>query len=114
MKKKVVEFVPDKEHIVEGIAVKPLDMIVPLKVVNEGNIYEYGYVPDEKRFLIHLQSMKRTSDGYEIGVRPEPFFYLYDGIDENVYKTFDTASDKVKVFNDTIKKNYIFHREMCG
>lgn len=102
---------PDKEEIVEGLVAKAVDKIVPLVTINEANIYSCGYIPEDNRMILWFKSMRKSVEGFNLGIHPEPFDYVFDGIPQNVYDAFLNAKNKVKFYEENIRGNYLYHRE---
>lgn len=112
--KSVVNYNPDEEVALD-IKINPNKYIFPIMTINEdSNIDGIGYIKEENMLFVQYKVMKKSVEGFELGMRPEPFGYFYHDVHELVYANLLNAKNKVKFINDHIKNNYMFHREPIG
>lgn len=109
--KEVIYHDPTKEQYITNIMVKPVDKIVPLYTIAQGNMIYAGYIPEDNRMIVQFTAMRKSVEGFELGIYPEPFDYVYDGVEQKVWDNFLKAKNKINFFEDNIKGNYFYHRE---
>ena len=109
--KEVVYHDPTQECYITNVKVKPLDKIVPLYTIDQGNMIYAGYIPEDNRMIVQFTEMRKSVEGFELGIYPEPFDYVYDGVEQKVWDKFLKAKNKINFFENNIKGNYFYHRE---
>lgn len=110
-KNNVIEFDFNNETPIENLVAEPNNKIVPLIVLNVGNIYQIGYLPEFKKMVLHLKSNIKTDYGTTYDMCPEPFIYVFHDVPNDVYLSFLNNKFKIEFFNENIKGNYMYHRE---
>ena len=109
--KDIVDF-SNNEIKVIGNLVKSNEYIFPMKKIDENsNIAYIGFINQSNTLFIQFKHIKKSVEGIELGVRPEPFGYYYHNVSENLYKKLLESNSKVDFFNKNIKSNYEFHLE---
>ena len=110
-KNKVVEYNPDEETVT-GMHAELNKYIFPMITINEeSNVNRIGYIDEMERLFIQYKCMTKSIEGFELGVRPEPFGYFYHNVHKSLYNDLIKSKNKAKFINEYIKKNYMFHRE---
>jgi hypothetical protein len=113
-KNKVVEYTPEQETAL-NMYVKMNSFIFPIMTVNEdSNVDGIGYIDDSGILFIQYKCMSKSVEGFELGMRPEPFGYFYHDVHKLVYNNLVKSKNKAKFINDHIKTNYMYHREPVG
>lgn len=113
-KSKVVEYDIKNETPLD-IKVEANKDIFPIVTINDGtNLDGIGYIDNKNILFIQYKEMKKSIEGIELGMRPEPIGYFYHNVDKSVYNTLLESKNKVKFIKDYIQKNYMFHREPIG
>lgn len=113
-KSKVVEYDLNNETPLD-IKVEGNKNIFPIMTINDGtNLDGIGYIDDKNILFIQYKEMKKSVEGIELGMRPEPIGYFYHDVNKSVYNTLIKSNNKVKFIKDYIQKNYMFHREPIG
>jgi hypothetical protein len=113
-KNKVVEYTPEQETALD-MYVEMNRFMFPIMTVNENsNVDSIGYIKESGTLFVQYKSMVKSVEGFELGMRPEPFGYFYHDVHKLVYNNLVKAKNKAKFINDHIKKNYMYHREPVG
>jgi len=113
-KNKVVEYNPEEETLL-NIQIEPDKHIIPIKTINEdSNVIGIGYVKETGTLFVQYKCMVKSVEGFELGLRPEPFGYFYHDVHKLVYNNLVKAKNKAKFINEHIKTNYMYHREPIG
>ena len=98
-----------------NIIVESNKYIFPLMTINEdSNLDCIGYIKEKNILFIQYKEMKKSVEGFELGMRPEPFGYFYHDVHKLVYNNLVKAKNKAKFINEKIKTNYMYHREPIG
>lgn len=98
-----------------NIIVESNKYIFPLMTINEdSNLDCIGYIKEKNILFIQYKEMKKSVEGFELGMRPEPIGYFYHDVHELVYANLIKSENKTKFIKDHILKNYMFHREPVG
>lgn len=112
--KNVVDYNPEHEKTL-NMRVEGNKYMFPTIIIKENsNVDSIGYIWQNNSLFIQYKTMKKTIEGFELGVRPEPIGYFYHDVPENVYNKLVNAKSKVDFINKYIKQNYMFHREPIG
>lgn len=111
--KEVIQYDLDNEQHFTDIVVKANDKIVPLITINQGNMIYAGFIPEDNRFIVQFTAMRKSVEGFELGIYPEPFYYVYDGVEQTHWDKFLKSKNKINYFEKHIKGNYFYHREEC-
>lgn len=113
-KNKVVEYTPEQETALD-MYIEMNSFMFPIMTVNENsNVDSIGYIKETGTLFVQYKSMVKSVEGFELGVRPEPFGYFYHDVHKLVYNNLMKAKNKAKFINDHIKTNYMYHREPVG
>lgn len=113
-KNKVVEYKPEEETALD-MYIEMNKYIFPIMTINEdSNVDGIGYIPQRGMLFVQYKCMVKSVEGFELGVRPEPFGYFYHDVHKLVYNNLVKSKNKAKFINDHIKKNYMYHREPVG
>lgn len=110
---KVVTYNPENEITLDVMAT-PNKYIFPMKKVDEedSNVAWIGYIEQSQQLFIQYKVMKKTPDGYDIGLRDEPIGYYYHDVPKNIFDNLLIARSKGQYINNIIKKNFpVYHRE---
>ena len=111
---KIITYNPENETIL-NIKVEPNKYIFPTMRVEEdnSNIAWIGYIKESNQLFIQYKSIRKTPDGYDIGIKEEPIGYFYHDVPEDIYNNLVNSKSKSNYINNVIKKNFtLFHREM--
>ena len=112
--KNVVEYKPENETPTD-ILVECNKYIFPLMTIDEdSNLDSIGYIKQNNVLFVQYKEMKKSVEGFELGMRPEPIGYFYHDVHELVYANLIQSKNKAKFIKDHIQKNYMFHREPIG
>lgn len=111
----VVVYKPDQE-IYTNQWVEANRWFIPMKEINEdSNVAYIGYCEETQCLVVQYKVMKYDVQGYELGLRPEPFGYWYHGVHKLVFNNLlETDMKKSDFINKYIKENYMYHREAIG
>ena len=113
-KNKVVNYEPSEETPLD-IYVEYNKYMFPIMTINEeSNVDGIGYIWQTGELFVQYKEMKYSVEGFELGLRPEPFGYFYHDVHKLVYNNLIKAKNKAKFINDHIKTNYMYHREPIG
>ena len=113
-KNKVVEYNPEEETALD-MYVEFNKYIFPVMTVNEeSNVDGIGYIDEVGSLFVQYKCMAKSVEGFELGMRPEPFGYFYHDVHKLVYNNLVKAKNKAKFINEKIKTNYMYHREPIG
>ena len=113
-KNKVVEYNPEEETALD-MYVEMNRHIFPIMTVNENsNVDGIGYIKETGMLFVQYKHMVKSVEGFELGMRPEPFGYFYHDVHKLVYNNLVKSKNKAKFINEYIKKNYMYHREPIG
>jgi len=112
--KDVVVYKPDQEVYLD-MWVEANRWFIPMKEINEdSNVAYIGYCNETNSLVVQYKVMKYDVQGYELGVRPEPFGYWYHDVHKLVFNNLLKAKSKSDFINKYIKENYMYHREAIG
>ena len=112
--KNVVEYKFENETPMNMVA-ECNKYIFPIISVNENsNLDSIGYIKEKNILFIQYKEMKKSVEGFELGMRPEQFGYFYHDVHELVYNNLINSKNKTKFIKDYIQKKYMFHREPIG
>ena len=112
--KDVVVYKPEDETLT-NFWVEANRWFIPMKEINEdSNVAYIGYCEESECLVVQYKVMKYDVQGYELGVRPEPFGYWYHDVHKLVFNNLLKAKSKSDFINKYIKENYMYHREAIG
>ena len=112
--KDVVVYKPEDETLTNFWA-EANRWFIPMKEINEdSNVAYIGYCEESECLVVQYKVMKYDVQGYELGVRPEPFGYWYHNVHKLVFNNLLKAKSKSDFINKYIKENYMYHREAIG
>ena len=112
--KEVVVYKPEDETLTNFWA-EANRWFIPMKEINEdSNVAYIGYCNETNSLVVQYKVMKYDVQGYELGVRPEPFGYWYHDVHKLVFNNLLKAKSKSDFINKYIKENYMYHREAIG
>ena len=110
----VVNYDPKQETYLD-VWVEANKYFIPLmKVEEDSNIAYIGYCEETQSLVIQYKVMKYSVEGFELGLRPEPFGYWYHDVHKLVFNNLMNSKSKVDFINNHIKENYMYHREAIG
>jgi len=113
-KNKVVDYNPEEETALD-MYVELNKYIFSIMTINEeSNVDGIGYIPQRGMLFVQYKCMAKSVEGFELGMRPEPFGYFYHDVHKLVYNNLVKAKNKAKFINEHIKTNYMYHREPIG
>lgn len=112
--KEVVVYKPEDETLTNFWA-EANRWFIPMKEINEdSNVAYIGYCEESECLVVQYKVMKYDVQGYELGVRPEPFGYWYHDVHKLVFNNLLKSKSKSDFINKYIKENYMYHREAIG
>ena len=112
--KDVVVYKPEDETLTNFWA-EANRWFIPMKEINEdSNVAYIGYCEESECLVVQYKVMKYDVQGYELGVRPEPFGYWYHNVHKLVFNNLLKSKSKSDFINKYIKENYMYHREAIG
>jgi len=113
--KEVVVYNPEDE-VPLNMWVEANRWFIPMKEINEdSNVAYIGYCEETSSLVVQYKVMKYDIQGYELGLRPEPFGYWYHNVHKLVFNNLlETDMKKSDFINKYIKENYMYHREAIG
>ena len=112
--KDVVVYKPEDETLTNFWA-EANRWFIPMKEINEdSNVAYIGYCEEHECLVVQYKVMKYDVQGYELGVRPEPFGYWYHNVHKLVFNNLLKSKSKSDFINKYIKENYMYHREAIG
>ena len=110
----VVNYDPSQETYLD-VWVEANKYFIPLaKVDEDSNVAYIGYCEENHSLIVQYKVMKYSVEGFELGLRPEPFGYWYHDVHKLVFNNLMNSKSKVDFINNHIKENYMYHREAIG
>ena len=113
-KNKVVDYNPEEETALDYYVEFNKYIFPIMNIDEESNVDGIGYIWQTGELFVQYKEMKYSVEGFELGIRPEPFGYFYHDVHKLVYNNLIKAKNKAKFINDHIKTNYMYHREPIG
>lgn len=110
----IVNYDPSQETYLD-VWVEANKWFIPLaKVEEDSNVAYIGYCEQTHCLVVQYKIMKYSVEGFELGLRPEPFGYWYHDVHKLVFNNLMNSKSKVDFINNHIKENYMYHREAIG
>lgn len=111
-KKNIVDYDYENIKVIEGVVAEPNKYIFGMhKIEENSNVAWIGYISETNQLFIQYKEMRKTTDGYDIGMREQHFGYFYHDVPVHIFDYLMHAENKGQYINNFIKKNYEFHLE---
>ena len=110
----VVHYDVSKEQYLDYYVEANKFFIPLIKIDEDSNVAYIGYCSETGSLVVQYKTMKYSVEGFQLGLRPEPFGYWYHDVHKLVFNNLITSEKKSDFINKYIKENYMYHREAIG